>query len=269
MYLPTLSVLRDKLSFGLQKKQLFFFFSSVVTFLFFSSCFFKGPTRLVIIAVAAIISFLGVKFVLGLGFGLYWLVIAFFPTIFTLSTGLIHYYFPNTLLWFRAAFAIFFLFFFYVLLLSLNIFKVSRDRGEDIPLLRPAKTTLFLNTIVISFFSFTVFLKGFELFPLQLSFVVIFSFLFSFSLFYLTRGLGKSVILGAGLVSFVCLQVFFSFAFVPVEQFFRGLIISAAFYVGVSIEREYFEHKLNQRLVLEYLFLLVALGVSVYVFSSG
>ena len=88
-------------------------------------------------------------------------------------------------------------------------------------------------------------------------------------MFTLNRGEKKDhrVVLGAGMVAFVSLQVFLAFAFIPVESFFRGLIIAAAFYVGISLERDYFNHTLSTRLVLEYLFLLIILGAAVFRFS--
>ncbi|MEA2020399.1 MAG: hypothetical protein U9M98_01640 [Patescibacteria group bacterium] len=256
-------------SFKFSKKQLFFLFSVLVSLLFSFVYFFEFPYNLASIGIATLASFLGIKFVLKTDFDFYWLVVSLFPTFFVLSTGLTQYYFPYTVTWFKIAFVVFFLFFFYALMLSLNIFKVARSREEEIPLLRPARTTLFLATTIISFFSFTVFLKGLEILIFQLFFVILFSFLFSFALFFLIKGFERRVLLGAVLIAFLCLEIFLSFAFVPVEQFFRGLIISAAFYVGISIEREYFEHKLNSRLIVEYLVLLILLGVSIFKFSVG
>ncbi len=269
MFLPMQTLINRFSSFKFSKKQVFFLFSLLVTLIFSLAYFLEPPLNLIAVGLATLIASVGIKFVLKLEFDFYWLVVSLFPSFFVLSTGLTQYYFPYTVTWFKAAFVVFFLLFFYALLLSLNIFKVAKSREEVIPLLRPARTTLFLATTIISFFSFTVFLKGLEFLVLQLVFVILFSFLFSFALFFLIKGFERRVVLGAVLVAFLCLEIFLSFAFIPVEQFFRGLIISAAFYVGISIEREYFEHKLNGRLVMEYLFLLILLGISIFRFSVG
>ena len=156
MFSPTQNFLRK---FTLSKKKKFLLVAALFALLEGSIFFFSGELRLIPVGISFFAAFLVVKVLYSLKYNFYWIVISFFPAFLSLSTGLVNYYFPNTVLWFRAAFIIFYLFNFYLLLLALNIFKVSASREEGIPLLNAAKTVLFLVTTLISFFSFTVLLK--------------------------------------------------------------------------------------------------------------
>ncbi len=256
-------------NFSLTKKQKFFLAATFFALGQGSAYFFEGPIKLVLSLSLFVLSFVATRVLFQFEFGYNWAVASFFPGVYSLSSGLLNYYFPNTVLWFKVAFVFFYLFVLYLLFLALNIFKVSAGREEGIPLLNAAKTVLFLVTTIIAFFSFTVLLKTFSTILLQIVFVAVFSFLLSYCLFTLNRGGKKDqrVLLGAVLVAFVCFQVFLAFAFIPVETFFRSLIIAASFYVCISMERDYFAHKINTRLVLEYLFLLFFLGAAVFKFS--
>ncbi len=256
-------------NFSLSKKQKFLLTALVFAVGQGSAYLFEGPVRLIPVFAIFLSSFVAVKLFFQVKFSYYWAILSFFPAFFSLSAGFINYYFPNTVLWFKVAFTFLYFFILYSLFLALNIFKVSASREEGIPLLNAAKTVLFLITTITAFFTFTVLLKIFNVVLLQTVVVVCFTFLFSYCLFTLNRGGRKDtkVLLGAALVAFVCFQVFLAFAFIPVETFFRGLIIAASFYVGISMERDYFAHKINTRLVLEYLFLLFFLGAAVFRFS--
>ena len=252
MFLPTPQFL-NKIS-----KRLRFTLAALflTLFLIFAS-FLQGRAGVWGVLFFSLLSVLGVSYLLG------YRVYLVFPFFLSLSTGFVQCLFPHTLLWFKIAFWFFYFGVFYLLLLSLNIFAVS-ERRQEIPLLRPAKTALFLVVVLIAFYGFSAILKGVFFFPFQIILVAAFSFILSFTLFTLFRGGRPGAREASFLIAWACLGAFLALSFLPLKSFLRGLVLSATFYTALSLGREYFAHRLDRRLVLEYFALILALGGTVF-----
>lgn len=187
------------------------------------------------------------------------------PALFCLSTGFVQYLFPRIPLWFKFVFLLGFFFSFYLFLLVLNIFFVVRKKG-GIPLLRPAKTALFLLTVLTFFLGSSVLLKGVPLFSAQLTILALLSFALGLSLFFFFspgESLNTSRVLASLLISFLVAQSFISLSFFPQKSFFRALSLTAAFYAFLGAGEAYLFHRLEKKIALDFFFIF-ALGLVLF-----
>jgi len=255
-------------SLKIGKRQKFVFFSFVLTLALALVSFIPlGYGQFLGLIALPVLAVLGVVFLLKLEVRLLSVLYVVTPFALSLSTGLVQYLFPHTLWWFKLIFWLSFFIIFYALLLSLNIFRVASSR-QEIPLLRPAKTTLFLIVVLISFYAFSFLFKALVTLLPQAIFVVLFSYILSFVLFSLFVGVGKRVAGSSLLAAWICLEVFLTLSFFPLKSFFRGLMLSTTFYMVLSLEREYFLHRLNGRLIWECFALILGLGAVILGFGS-
>ena len=148
----------------ISKRQRFILVAFLLTVLLAFISFLPNRVEIWAVLLFSLVSALGTKYLLRLDWAFPDFVYLIFPELLSLSTGFVQYLFPHTLLWFKVGFWLFFGVIFYLLFLSLNIFRVSEKRGS-IPLLRPAKTALFLIAVLIAFYGFSVILKGVYFFP--------------------------------------------------------------------------------------------------------
>jgi len=192
------------------------------------------------------------------------------PLLFCLSIGFVQYLFPCIPIWFKAVFLLGSFFCFYLILLVLNIFLVVRRKGE-ILLLRPAKTALFLLTVLIFFLGSSVLLKGITFFSLQLVFLVLLSFALGSSLlffFQVGERISTPVILASFLISFLVAQNFISLSFFPQKSFFRALSLTAAFYAFLGAGEVYLSHRLERKIASDFFFIFAFGLVLFFVFPQ-
>jgi len=236
------------------KRLLFVLTTSLSTILLVVGSFLQKPFEIWGVLLVSLVLVFAVKWGLNLN--------PVLPPLLFLSTGFVQYLFPHTQLWFKLVFWLSHFAVFYLLLLSLNIFAVS-TKVRAIPLLRPAKTTLFLVVVLIAFYGFSVILKGVPFVLFQAVLLAGFSFVLSFVLFtFFVEGVQTSV--ASLCISWLCLGAFLTLSFFPLKSFLRGLIISATFYVALSLGREYFAHRLDRRTIFEYFALILVLGAAVF-----
>lgn len=187
------------------------------------------------------------------------------PSLVCLSMGFVQYLFPHTSFWFEILFLFGFFLCFYLTLLALNIFLVARKRGE-IPLLRPAKTALFLLSVLIFFLGSSVILKGVSFLFLQLVLLSLLTFLLAASFFFffgLEEDVSLPTVLTSLLISFLVVEIFLSLSFFPQKSFFRALSLAAAFYAFLGVGGAYFSHRLEKKVVFDFL-LIFSLGVVLF-----
>lgn len=250
----------------LGKREKFLVFSFFLSSLFFINYFIPRRFWPISIFLVFLLQTAGLNFLFKLEKNFQGLVSLVFPSVFCLSIGLVQYLFPHTPVWFKTVFLLGFFLCFYLILLMLNIFFVVRKRGE-IPLLRPAKTTLFLLTVLIFFLGSSVLLKGVIFFSAQLIILALLSFALSSSLFFffqLGESLNTSAVLASLLISFLVAQNFISLGFFPQKSFFRALSLTAAFYAFLGAGEAYLSHRLEKKIAFDFFFIF-ALGLVLFV----
>src|SRR3989344_4903843 len=149
------------------------------------------------------------------------------PAILVAGASLNQYFFPNLHLVFKLGSWLSFFSIFYLLLLSLNIFRVERVKKESIPLEKVAKPAIFLFSFLAMFLLLTVLYK-----------------------------------LAGGVA-----QVSLAFSFFPWESFLRALSEGVFFYSMLGIARAYYERHLRYRIVIEYIIVALAVFLFTRVFS--
>ena len=186
------------------------------------------------------------------------------PFFFSLGASLGQYLFPNFYPAIKVVSWAAFLGGFYILLLALNVFKVGRIRKEKIPLERAAKPVVFVFAFVSAFLLLTVLYK-FGL-GVVLSSVLIFSLIFlltAAAFWFLTTAdlLERRFFAAAALLALAVVQVSLAFSFIPWKAHLRGISEAIFFYSALGVSRAYFEKHLNYRIVLEYIFVSLAVFI--------
>lgn len=200
--------------------------------------------------VSLLLAFLVLRFDLK---GIEFLTLLTLPVLLTLGVGAIFFFFPNFSLTFRFLLWSFFAFLFYVILLAENVFNVAR--GRPIPLLRAARTTSFLATLLVAFLLYTAIYKGNFNLWVQLSFVILTTFLLALQSLWtvdLPEKIGISLVSMGSLLSLGQLELALGLAFLPIESFFRALALSTGFYILLGIGLHFLRHTLTRRVMGEY-----------------
>jgi len=195
--------------------------------------------------------------------GLEFLTLLFLPVLFSFSMITTLWNFPNFSLFFRILFYGLYFVFYYTMLLSLNIFNVVEQKR--IPLLRAAYTSSFVITIFTSFPLFTFVYKGYYGLPLEIVLVLALTFILSFQSLWTVFLPGRNDLLAfkASLIlTLVTVETALTFSFLPIESFFRSLLLSAFFYIFLGFTHQFLKKNLSQKNILEYIlvgFFVVAL----------
>jgi len=186
------------------------------------------------------------------------------PFFFSLGASLGQYLFPNFYPAIKVVSWAAFMGGFYILLLALNVFKVGRIRKEKIPLERAAKPVVFVFAFVSAFLLLTALYK-FGL-GVVLSSGLIFSLVFILTadaFWFLTTAdlLERRFFAAAALLALAVVQVSLAFSFIPWKAHLRGISEATFFYSALGVSRAYFEKHLNYRIVLEYIFVSLAVFI--------
>lgn len=226
--------------------------------IFFPS--FPAAWRLGALFLLPLVCLLAVRFILG--------SFSVLPVAFTLGILLTLLYFPNFSLIFRSLLSIFFGVGFYITLLAENIFRAAQERS--IPLLRPAQTASFLLTLFTAFLLFTALYKFHLPMPVGLAAIFLTAFFLAYQNLQsinLPRSLSRSILVPGLILGLGVVEVGLCISFVPVESFFRALVLSTSFYIFLGVTQQWLRHTLRSRTLREYV--LVALVVAFVTFIFG
>ncbi|OGC55642.1 hypothetical protein A2797_01080 [candidate division WWE3 bacterium RIFCSPHIGHO2_01_FULL_48_15] len=192
------------------------------------------------------------------------------PAILVAGASLNQYFFPNLHLVFKLGSWLSFFSIFYLLLLSLNIFRVERVKKESIPLEKVAKPAIFLFSFLAMFLLLTVLYKLALGVVFSTLVVFLISFVLSLNFFWfltLSNLFERRFFLGAAVVAGGLAQVSLAFSFFPWESFLRALSEGVFFYSMLGIARAYYERHLRYRIVIEYIIVALAVFLFTRVFS--
>ncbi len=193
------------------------------------------------------------------------LTLTMLPLLLSIGASLGQYFYPNFHLYIKlfswaAYFGVF-----YLLFLSLNVFKVERLRAENIPLEKAAKPAIFVLTFGSAFLLMTAIYK-FEIGTVA-SALAIFGTVFLLALddfwfLNLSNLLERRFFVAASAVGLALVQLSLAFSFFPWKPHLRGLSEAVFFYTVLGISRAYYEKHLKLSIVLEYI--LVSLAVFLF-----
>lgn len=192
------------------------------------------------------------------------------PFVLTLGASANQYFFPNLHLAFKIGSWSSFFLIFYILLLSLNIFRVERMKEEEIPLEKVAKPAIFLFSFLAMFLLLTVVYKLALGVVFSTLIVFFFSFILSLNFFWfltLSNLFEQRFFLGATIVAVGLAQVSLAFSFFPWESFLRALSEGVFFYALLGVARAYYEEHLRYRIVVEYIVVALAVFFFTRIFS--
>lgn len=239
-------------SFG--KRERFIFLSLALSALHLLHYFLPTSFENFLPLVILLVQVLGI----GLIFQLTWrwgdLVYLILPTTFCLGMSCVQVLFPNTSLWFRVVFGVGFFLSFYLILLVLNVFRVAKSKAE-IPLVRPARTALFLLTVLAFFLGSSAILKGVPWLSLQILLVFFLALSLTLSFFRFTSAPGSPPlpsIAASLMISGLTTQLLIAMSLMPQKSFFRALSLAAVFYAFLGIGETYFTHRLERRVFWEF-----------------
>lgn len=185
--------------------------------------------------------------------GVRFLTLLILPFFFVLGFGYNFYFFPNLSFYFKLFLLGFFFWGIYSLFLIANIFNVGS--GKAIPLLKTARTTNFLFTIIVSFLFSTLLFK-FD-FDFWIQSLIVSSFFFLITLQYLwslslKETINKDTIFASLLLTLLIFEVFLSFAFFPLKAFFRGTLLATFYYAFLGTTNHFLRHNLTNKVIVEY-----------------
>ena len=203
--------------------------------------------------------------------------------IFLTCMYLLPYNFPNISALIKIIYFALMSFGLYSMLLSLNIFSVSENFTEDLPLLQPARLLVYLSIISLSYISSIIIYK-ISIFPniSMLNFLVK-SILFSGYYYVLFRSLHwffveekigevreKKIERYNVISRFIILilsQTAIILMFFPYESYAAGIIVAACVYANLSIAQGYLHHTLVSKLLIEF-FAVISAALFVAYFIS-
>lgn len=200
-------------------------------------------------------------FALGKPSGIEVITLLFLPVVVAFGAAVNQYFFPNFHLIIKTGSWLAFAVVFYILLLSLNVFRVERVKGEKIPLERAARPIIFLACFLSVFLILTAFYK----LGLNAAFSTLMVFLLGFVMaviffWFLTLSdlFEQRFFIGAAAVGLGLAQVSLAYSFFPWEAYLRGLSEGVFFYAILGVARAYYEKHLRPSIILEYILLSLA-----------
>lgn len=208
-------------------------------------------------------------FALGRPGGIEAVTLLLLPAILALGAGLGQYFYPNFQEVLNIVFWALFAFTFYMLFLTLNVFRVERLKGEKIPLEKAARPASFVLSFLAAFLLLTAVYKLELGVLLNAALVFCTGFFLSLNLFWfssLTDLFNRKQFIGALFVGLGTAQVSLAFSFFPWEAHLRGLSEGVFFYAILGVARAYFEKHLKYSIVLEYILLSLAVFLFVRFF---
>ena len=180
-------------------------------------------------------------------------ILLILPIFFTVAVASFYFLLPVRWLT-RLPAAFFFGLFFYLLLLSQNVFNVAAIR--TIPLYRAASTATFLFTLLSGFFVFNV-IYAFKLLFLwngllvfAVSFPLILQVLWSIEM---EDRVVLSIVVQSLILALILGELALDFSFWPMATTIWSLALASAMYVLVGITTQVLRGRLDRRMVWEYL----------------
>lgn|GEM_PF-1687609 len=179
------------------------------------------------------------------------------PIVLTLGLGAVGVFFPNLNLAFRVALWVAGSFSFYITLLSLNVFAVVIEQDVHLPLLRAVVTSSSLILNVALFLIFVSVYKVETIFAIQALLVFLITYITNRFYFWAASveskfNFEKEAFVGA-LVTF---EIALATSFIPLESFFRAFLLISVVYVVDGLLLSRLQHRLNRRVVSEYVMVL-------------
>ncbi len=210
----------------------------------------KVPFSILLSVLAGVLTLLGLREnVTGIEF----FTITPLPILFTLGMAGILYHFPNFSLFFKLVFWLIYSFFFYIVLLSANIFNVAAEK--PIPLVRASYTVSFLVTLFTIFPLYTAVFKSNPSFVvvlllvekmdiLQFMMVIQDQLLLLFStIFFIIQFIRKLLCLLFIVCLFVCLFISFLILFLFVRHpLFESDIEAAISDTCINVDLQFLEY---------------------------
>jgi len=238
------------------KKKIFIISSALLAVLVFLVGFLpqqqKFLATFLVFFIAAVISFISLRFGIKLS---NLLPVLSLPVLFSVASSLVFVFFPTLSIIFKSAFAILVGISFYFILIALNVFLVVEQREKAFPLIRPAQVVLTILDVFAAFLIITAIYKSQFNFLIQS--VVLFMLIFGLSKQFfwaqnLELSLKKKFFVESTLASLLVFEVASALSFVPIESFFRSLIITSVFYVNLGFFQHLIRHSLTKRIMVEY-----------------
>lgn len=181
------------------------------------------------------------------------LILLILPTFFTVAVASFYFLLPVRWLT-RLPVATFFGLFFYLLLLSQNVFNVASIR--TIPLYRAASTATFLFTLLSSFFIYNV-IYAFNLLFLwngvAVAAVSLPLILQTFWSVEMEDRINLSIVVQSLVLAVVMGELALSFSFWPMATTIWSLSLSSAMYVLVGVTTQILRAREDRRMIWEYL----------------
>jgi len=208
-------------------------------------------------------------FSLGRPEGIEVLTLTMMPFLVSLGASLNQYFYPNFSLPTKVVSWISFAAVFYITLLAMNVFRVSRMREEKIPLVKAARPAVFILSFLAAFLLLTALYKLALGVALTTAAVFGIGFLISLNLFWFfstTDLFEREQFVGAAAVGLGLLQISLALSFFPAKPHLRGLSEAVFFYAILGVARAYFEKHLKYAIVLEYILLSLAVFLFVRFF---
>ena len=181
------------------------------------------------------------------------LVLLILPTFFTVAVASFYFLLPVRWLT-RLPVAFLFGLFFYLLLLSQNVFNVASIR--TIPLYRAASTATFLFTLLSAFFIYNVIYAFNQLFLWNGVAVALVSFPLILQTFWsleMEDRINLPIIVSSLILAGVLGELAVSFSFWPMANTIWSLSLSSAMYVLVGITTQILRAREDHRRIWEYL----------------
>lgn len=191
----------------------------------------------------------------------------FLSTIYILVCMLTLLFFPTLGFYAKVSFILVTAGLLHGLLLSTNIYIVSKRQGEPIPLLQPAKTIIFLILVMSTFLGSTILYKIHFLYSFPAAYLIILGllfYLFYYSLFSSSVWFFNADVIGEEDISYsrivhrlklfsavVLAELAVALSFIPLESFGRAVILGGIVYVLINLVQNYITHKVNLRFGIE------------------
>lgn len=179
------------------------------------------------------------------------------PFLLTLSFSLIIYFFPNFNVYFLSLVYLSFGISFYSCLLSCNIFCAAA--AKKLLLLKPAQTTFLFIILSIFFLLNTHIFKTSFFLLIQNGLSFLLAALLAFLIFW-AQGLNQTLKLtlkkqqeSAFLVAVTVFLTSWGINLLPLEHFFRSLVITAVFNAVLGVFISKIHRQTNNRIIIEYL----------------
>ncbi len=153
----------------------------------------------------------------------------------------------------------------YILMLASNVFIVSENMNEEIPLIEPSKVVMFIAYLLNVFLGSTIiykihFFPGNQILDMVINFILFGIFFYAnlYTLDWIFRAyrVGEKEnreLTQIGVVASIIILLFltYSLTLYPFETFASALVISASFYGCVNFIINYLLHKINLRFYIE------------------